>query len=44
QGAPEAVAAIIAWARRGPQAAQVDHVDVCAGEGGYTTFDRLPTH
>jgi len=44
QGAPEAVAMIVAWARRGPQAARVDHVDVRAGEGDYTTFDRLPTH
>lgn len=47
QGAPEAVDALIAWARRGPPAARVTQVDVQPAAAGcgriYADFDRLPT-
>lgn len=43
QGAEEAVAALIAWARRGPPAAVVDDVEVSEGSGHYATFERQPT-
>jgi len=33
-GAPEQIAAILLWARRGPPAARVDHVAVDEGEDG----------
>jgi len=43
QGSEEAVAAIIAWARRGPPAAAVNGVEVFEGAGSYATFERQPT-
>ncbi|QJR14510.1 acylphosphatase [Usitatibacter palustris] len=43
QGAPEAVEAIIRWAHRGPEAAQVDRVDVSAGDGDFPTFEKRTT-
>lgn len=43
QGAPEAVEAIIAWARRGPPSALVSEVRVLEAEGNYEGFDALPT-
>ena len=47
QGAPGAVDAVIAWARRGPPAARVDGLDTRAAEGEldrpYSGFEFLPT-
>lgn len=45
QGAPERVAQLIAWARRGPPASRVDEVRVEAsdGEPAHVRFERRPT-
>ena len=43
QGAPEAVAAMIAWARRGPSSAVVSDVKVAEASGDYADFVTLPT-
>lgn len=43
QGAPEAVEAIIAWARRGPPSAVVTECRVVEGSGEFTEFAALPT-
>ena len=43
QGAPEAVEAMIAWARRGPASAAVSEVSIAEGSGEYTDFMTLPT-
>jgi len=47
QGTPEAVDALIAWARRGPPAARVTQLEVQPAEAGfdrpYPDFDRLPS-
>lgn len=42
-GSDEAVAAMIAWARRGPPGARVDHVEVELGHGDFTGFEQKPT-
>jgi acylphosphatase len=42
QGAPDAVDTLIAWTRRGPEHAQVEHIVVSEGAGHYTRFERLP--
>ena len=42
-GAPEAVEAIVAWARRGPPAARVNNVAVTDATGSFTGFDWRPT-
>ena len=42
-GAPESVEALIAWARRGPPAAQVDRVEVNAAEGEFAGFELRHT-
>jgi len=42
-GPSEAVAAIIAWARRGPPSAQVTDVQVKDVEGSYGEFEQWPT-
>ncbi|GIX28539.1 MAG: hypothetical protein KatS3mg123_2420 [Burkholderiales bacterium] len=39
EGSPEAVEAMIAWARRGPPGAHVAAVDIREGEGSYADFD-----
>jgi acylphosphatase len=39
-GNAEQVAAIMNWARRGPPAAQVEHVAVEIGSGSYTGFEQ----
>ena len=47
QGDADAVAAVTAWARRGPAAARVDRVDVVAADGDLARpcrgFDLRPT-
>ena len=43
EGAPEAVEAMLAWARRGPAAASVERVDVNAAEGRFASFELRPT-
>ncbi len=47
QGAPAAVDAVLAWARRAPPAARVAGIDAPAAEGEfdrpYGGFDSLPT-
>jgi acylphosphatase len=44
QGTPEAVEAIIEWARRGPSLAIVRNVQINeAPEGNFTRFDTLPS-
>ena len=42
-GSPETVEALIAWARVGPPAAQVEHVEVSAAEGTFAGFELRPT-
>ncbi|HXZ48149.1 MAG TPA: acylphosphatase [Usitatibacter sp.] len=42
-GAPEAVEAVVAWARRGPEAAVVESLEVTEAEGEFSTFEALPT-
>jgi acylphosphatase len=42
-GEEDAVIALLAWARRGPPAARVDHVHAELGEGGFTAFELRPT-
>ena len=42
-GDAEQVAAMIAWARRGPAGAEVAHVEVELGQGSYTDFEQQPT-
>ena len=41
QGAPEAVSAMIEWARTGPELARVEGVEISAGSGEYADFERL---
>ena len=43
QGHPDAVAAMIAWARHGPRNALVERVDVEPGEGEFDAFVTRPT-
>jgi acylphosphatase len=42
-GRPQAVEAIIAWARRGPPAAMVEAVEVQPASGRYSGFEQRPT-
>jgi acylphosphatase len=42
-GDAQAVAAIIAWARRGPPGARVTGVAVEEADGSFSGFDWLPT-
>lgn len=42
-GNDEVVAAMIAWARRGPPGARVDRVEVELGSGEFSDFQQLPT-
>jgi acylphosphatase len=41
QGEPAAVDAIVRWARRGPQRAQVERVEIEPDEGSYTSFEII---
>lgn len=43
QGDPEAVAALIAWARHGPRTAGVERVEVEPTEGSFAGFEIQPT-
>lgn len=43
QGMPDAVEAMIAWARRGPSGATVSALRVSKGNGNYAEFVTLPT-
>ena len=43
QGAPEAVDAVIAWARKGPPSAVVQSVQVEDAEGHFVSFESRPT-
>jgi acylphosphatase len=42
-GPPEAVDGMVVWARRGPNSAVVEAVDVFVGEGTFETFEQRPT-
>ncbi|HEX9192178.1 MAG TPA: acylphosphatase [Burkholderiales bacterium] len=42
-GAPEAIEAILAWARRGPRAAHVSDVQVAEVQGGFERFELRAT-
>ena len=41
QGEPAAVDAIVRWAQRGPQHAQVTRVDIGPDESSYTSFEVI---
>ena len=41
QGTPEALDALIAWARHGPETARVKGVEIDEGEGNFTRFEIL---
>ena len=43
EGSTYAVEAMIRWARRGPEAAQVTRVDVEDDPGRYEAFEKRPT-
>lgn len=43
QGDEEAVLAVIAWCRRGPEMARVEHVEIGEGQGEFAGFERLGT-
>lgn len=43
QGDPAAVAAILEWARSGPELARVEHVETSEAHGEYADFARLET-
>ena len=43
QGNPEAIAALIDWARHGPPGALVTNLEEAEGSGDYESFDTLPT-
>ncbi len=43
QGSPDAVAAMIGWAKRGPASAAVNEVRITEGSGEFTDFQTWPT-
>jgi len=43
EGTPEAVEAMVAWARKGPPSAQVERVELAEASGGFTGFELRPT-
>jgi acylphosphatase len=42
-GEPGAVAALLAWARRGPPSARVSDVTICEAGGTFARFEMRPT-
>lgn len=42
-GSDGAIAAMIAWSRRGPPGARVDRVEVELGSGEFSGFEQRPT-
>ena len=42
-GAPDAVAAVLAWARRGPRGASVTEVEVAETPGSFERFEMRPS-
>jgi acylphosphatase len=42
-GSPEAVEALLAWARLGPPAARVERVEVSEAQGAFVGFEMRPT-
>jgi acylphosphatase len=42
-GTPDAVQALVAWARRGPPSSRVDEVAVSDCEGSFRSFELRPT-
>ena len=42
-GTPDAVEALLTWARLGPPAARVERVEVSAAEGAFAGFELRPT-
>ncbi len=42
-GVPEAIEAILAWARRGPPSARVTDVQVAEAQGGFGRFELRQT-
>jgi len=42
-GTPEAVEAMLTWARRGPGAARVERIDVSETEGAFSGFELRST-
>lgn len=43
QGEEDAVAALIAWCRKGPPAARVDDIEITVAEGAFSYFERRPS-
>lgn len=43
QGESEAISAMIEWARTGPEQASVKRVEIGAGSGEYTDFEKRDT-
>lgn len=43
QGEAASVEALIVWARRGPPAAQVEHMEISEGNGEFAGFEKLPS-
>ncbi len=43
QGQARAVEAMIAWARRGPEAAEVSGVEVSDAQGDFPSFEKRPS-
>jgi acylphosphatase len=43
EGTPEAVDALVSWARVGPPAARVERVEVSPAEGAFAGFELRPT-
>jgi acylphosphatase len=41
QGEPAAVDAIVRWARRGPERAHVERVEISEGDGDYSGFEVI---
>lgn len=41
QGEPGAVEAIVRWAKRGPERAHVERVEIGQGDGNYSSFEVI---